>query len=235
MLEIIPAVDVLDGRVVRLRHGDYSQVTVYAEDPVAQARAFVEEGASLVHVVDLAGARSGSPDRALWFRLAEAGVAFQAGGGIRNAATARAVLDAGAARVVMGTAAVWSPRILAEVGDVDRVVAAVDVKADRATGSGWLDEGRELSQVLDGLAGAGVGRMLVTGIGRDGTMEGPEQELLERAVDDGRFAVIASGGVGALDDLRVIASLGCEAAIVGRALYERRFTLTDALAIGSSR
>lgn len=233
MLQIIPAVDVLDGRVVRLLHGDYSQVTVYAEDPVTQARAFVETGAPLVHVVDLAGARSGDPDRVLWSRLGEAGVRFQVGGGIRDAETAKAAFDAGASRVVMGTAAVWNPRTLAEVDDVDRVVAAVDVRGDRATGAGWLDEGRDLGQVLDGLAGVGVRRVLVTGIGRDGTMEGPEQELLGRVVGDGRFLVIASGGVGTLDDLGVIAALGCEAAIVGRALYEGRFTLIEALAVGS--
>ena len=229
MLEIIPAVDVLDGRVVRLLHGDYDNVTVYHEDPVAQARQWVERGAPLVHVVDLEGARTGRPDQALWHGLADAGIPFQVGGGLRTVESARAALDAGAARVVMGTAAVWDPQVLAAVGDPARVVAAVDVRGGRATGAGWLDEGKDLGAVLDGLAGAGVERMLVTGIGRDGTMEGPELELTRSVVDDGRFAVIGSGGVGTLEDLRKVADIGCEALIVGRALYEQRFTLEEAI------
>jgi phosphoribosylformimino-5-aminoimidazole carboxamide ribotide isomerase len=233
MLQIIPAVDVLDGRVVRLMHGDYGRVTVYAEDPTVQARAWVDRGAPLVHVVDLAGARSGEPDVALWESLAAAGVPFQVGGGIRTAELARRALDAGASRVVLGTAAVWSPEILAQVEAPDRVVAAVDVRAGRATGAGWLDEGRDLASVLDGLASVGCRRMLVTGIGRDGTMAGPETELLATVVADGRFAVIASGGVGSLADLVAVAELGCEAVIVGRALYEGRFTLEAALDLRS--
>lgn len=230
MVQIIPAVDVLNGRVVRLMHGDYDRVTVYADDPVAQARSWADQGAALVHVVDLAGAKSGEPDVALWASLAAAGVTFQVGGGIRTADLARRALDAGAARVVMGTAAVWEPEILAGVGDLGNVVAAVDVKGGRATGAGWLDEGRAVPDVLDGLAAVGCERMLVTGIGRDGTMEGPETDLLRTVLGDGRFAVIASGGVGTLEDLQTVAALGCEGVIVGRALYERRFTVADAIA-----
>lgn len=233
MPQIIPAVDVLEGRVVRLMHGDYERVTVYAEDPVAQAREWMEQGAALVHVVDLLGAKSGMPDAALWESMSAAGVRFQVGGGIRTAETARRALGCGAERVVMGTAAVWDPHILAEVGEPGSVVAAVDVRGGRATGAGWLDEGRALDEVLDGLAGAGCTRMLVTGIGRDGTMEGPETDLLRGVVGDGRFAVIASGGVGTLDDIAVIDDLGCEAVIVGRALYEGRFTVSQAISISS--
>lgn len=227
---VIPAVDVLGGRVVRLLRGSYDEVTVYGDDPVGTARAWIDAGAPLVHVVDLEGARSGSPDRSLWERLAEAGVPFQVGGGIRTAETARAALAAGAARVVMGTAAVWSPELLAAVGSPRRVVAAVDVRDGRATGAGWLDEGRDIAPVLDGLAAAGVGRLLVTGIGSDGTMEGPETALVRRVVADGRFAVIASGGVGSVDDVAALARLGCEGVVVGRALYEGRIVLADAIA-----
>lgn len=230
MVQIIPAVDVLNGRVVRLMHGDYDRVTVYADDPVAQARNWIDQGAALVHVVDLAGAKSGEPDVAMWASLAAAGVTFQVGGGIRTSDLALRALEAGATRVVMGTAAVWEPEILARVGDPEKVVAAVDVKGGRATGAGWLDEGRAMPDVLDGLAAVGCERMLVTGIGRDGTMEGPETDLLRTVVDDGRFAVIASGGVGTLEDLQSVAVLGCEAVIVGRALYEGRFTVADAIA-----
>lgn len=233
-MQVIPAVDVLEGRAVRLLEGDFGRATVYGADPVAQARLWQEQGASLVHVVDLEGARSGDPDRTLWRAMAAAQVRFQVGGGIRTAALAGAALAAGAERVVMGTAAVWHPEILAAVAPAERVVAAVDVRGDRATGAGWLDDGRSLDEVLDGLARHRVGRILVTGISRDGTMEGPEMSLLAAVVADGRFAVVASGGVGTLDDLRAVRDLGCEAVIVGRALYEGRFTLPAALAAAAA-
>jgi phosphoribosylformimino-5-aminoimidazole carboxamide ribotide isomerase len=229
MLEIIPAVDVLDGNVVRLMHGDYERVTVYGEDPVAQSLEWMRQGAKLVHVVDLEGARSGEPDSSLWARLADAGVAFQVGGGIRTAEIAEQALDAGADRVVLGTAAVWDPEILGRISNPSRVVAAVDVRGGRATGGGWLDEGRNLDDVLDGLSSAGIRRLLVTGIERDGTMEGPSTDVLLSTVRHGGFSVIASGGVGQLQDLDVIDRLGCEAVIVGRALYEGRFEVSDAI------
>lgn len=230
MLEIIPAVDVLDGNVVRLMHGDYERVTVYSDDPVAQCQEWMGQGARLVHVVDLDGARTGEPDGVLWRTLSDAGIDFQVGGGIRTAKTADLALESGARHVVMGTAAVWDPEILGAVTDPARVVAAVDVRDGRATGAGWLDEGRDLDDVLADLETVGIRRLLVTGIERDGTMEGPATGLLERALEGGRFSVIASGGVGELEDLRAIESLGCEAVIVGRALYEHRFTVGEAIA-----
>jgi phosphoribosylformimino-5-aminoimidazole carboxamide ribotide isomerase len=229
MLQIIPAVDVLDGKVVRLMHGDYERVTVYGEDPVAQALEWMRQGAELVHVVDLEGARSGAPDESLWRRLADGGVAFQVGGGIRTAEIASRALEAGARRVVLGTAAVWDPEILGRISDPARVVAAVDVRGGKATGAGWLDEGKNLTDVLDGLSAAGIGRLLVTGIERDGTMEGPSTDVLLAALRHGGFSIIASGGVGLLPDLDVIQRLGCEAVIIGRALYEGRFEVSDAI------
>lgn len=228
-MQIIPAVDVLDGNVVRLMHGDYDRVTIYGDDPVAQSREWMRQGAELVHVVDLEGARSGDPDGALWERLAEAGVAFQVGGGIRSTEIAERALSAGAKRVVLGTAAVWDPAVLSRISDLSRVVAAVDVRGGRATGAGWLDEGRDLPAVLEGLSEVGVRRLLVTGIERDGTMEGPSTDVLLTALRHGGFSVIASGGVGQLQDLDVIQRLGCEAVIVGRALYEGRFDVSEAV------
>ena len=230
MLEIIPAVDVLDGRVVRLLHGDYEQVTTYAEDPVDQCLRWVDQGARRVHVVDLEGARSGEPDESLWRDLGAAGITFQVGGGIRSAAIAERALRAGADRVVMGTAAVWDPRALVGVSDPSRVVAAIDVREGRATGAGWLDEGRRVEEVLTDLEGLGIERLLVTGIERDGTMEGPATDLLRLALDGNRFSIIASGGVGSLEDLDAVAALGCEAVVIGRALYEDRFTVSEAIA-----
>lgn len=230
MLSIIPAVDVLNGAVVRLMHGSYDEVTVYSDDPIGICRQWMDQGADLIHVVDLDGARTGDPDQSLWDRLAEAGIEFQIGGGIRSADLAERALAAGASRVVLGTAAVWEPVLLAQIAEIDRVVAAVDVRAGRATGAGWLDEGRDLSSVLNELHAVGVGRLLVTGIDKDGTMDGPSLELLERVKQSAGFSIIASGGVGGLGDLDALAALGLEAVVVGRALYEGRFDVTEAIA-----
>jgi phosphoribosylformimino-5-aminoimidazole carboxamide ribotide isomerase len=233
-VQLIPAVDVLDGRVVRLMHGDYDRVTVYADDPVAQAAAFCAEGAELVHVVDLAGARDGVASEDLWRRLAAAGVPFQVGGGIRNAAAAERAVTAGAQRAVLGTAAVWQPDVLeATVRTIgaDRVVAALDVRDGKATGAGWLDEGKALPDVVVSVVEAGVRRALVTGIGRDGTMRGPDLDVIAAVRAAGpELAVIGSGGVGELDDVVVLAQAGVDGAIIGRALYEGRFTVSEALA-----
>jgi len=229
---VIPAVDVLDGKVVRLLRGSFAEVTVYGHDPVAVAAGWIEGGADLVHLVDLEGARSGRPDRSLWQRFAAAGIPFQVGGGIRDAATARSALDMGAARVVLGTAAVWNPQILSEVGNPERVMAAVDVAGGEARGEGWEEKGLSLEDVLAGLQTNCVNRMLVTSISRDGTMAGPDLTLIQRVKQLApEMALIASGGVGELSDLRKLADAGCEAAIVGRAIYENRFTLEEARAI----
>ena len=229
---VIPAVDMLDGRVVRLRQGRYDEVTVYAEDPAEQLMSWGAQGAQIVHVVDLAGARDGTGDRTTWKRLGATGVPFQIGGGIRTLEAAAAVIAAGAARVVLGTAAVWDPelaaRIVASVG-ADQVVAAIDVRGGKATGAGWLDEGRDLGDVLRDLREAGVVRALATGIATDGTLAGPDLALLEEVIALAPdLALIASGGVGSLEDVTTVATLDVEAAIVGRALYDGRFTFAEA-------
>jgi phosphoribosylformimino-5-aminoimidazole carboxamide ribotide isomerase len=235
--EVIPAVDVLDGRVVRLQRGDYEQVTVYGEDPVAQALQFGAEGASRVHVVDLAGARDGSHAVDLWMSLGAAGVEFQVGGGIRTAATAEVAVGAGAGRVVIGTAAVWEPRALAGIVQAvgpERVVIAIDVREGRATGAGWRDDGRDLDAVLDQVQAAGAIRALVTGIARDGTMAGPDVELLRQTIALAPdLRIIASGGVGTLADLAELVTLDVEGAIVGRAVYEGVFSVPEAIAATS--
>lgn len=232
---VIPAVDVLDGRVVRLRQGRYDDVTVYADDPAEMVRSWVDQGARIVHVVDLGGARDGAGDRALWRRLGSTGLPFQLGGGIRSRTDAEELMAAGASRAVLGTAAVWDTEVVQEVVEAvgsEAVVAAVDVRQGRATGAGWRDEGRDVEAVVADLVTAGVGRALVTGISGDGMLTGPDTSILEtvRAVAP-QMALIASGGVGSLDDLVAVAELRVEAAIVGRALYDDRFTFADAAAI----
>ena len=233
--EIIPAVDVLDGRVVRLERGEYDAVTVYGDDPSRTAAEWMGAGAPRVHVVDLAGARDGVHSVDLWRRLAGAGVTFQVGGGIRDAATAAAAVAAGAERVVTGTAAVWNPdevRAMVDAVGAKRVVVAVDVRDGRALGAGWRDRGKPVDAVIADVVAGGVERVLVTGIARDGMKSGPDTDLLDRvAALAPDLAVIASGGVGSLADVTALAASGAEGVIVGRALYDGAFTYAEALGV----
>ena len=231
-MEVIPAVDVLDGAVVRLRRGDYGEVTRYGDDPAEAVGRWGGEGAALVHVVDLAAARSGRGDPGLWARVAEAGVPFQAAGGIRDAAAAERAAAAGAARVIVGTAAIWDPEVLAgivaEVGGA-RVVGAVDVRDGRARGAGWEDEGRPVDAVVEEMAAAGVGRLMVTGISRDGTMAGPDLALQRRAAGGAPVPVIASGGVGTLEHLVEGVTEGHASAVLAASIFHFGiFTIREA-------
>lgn len=233
-MQVIPAVDVLDGKVVRLRQGRFDDATVYGSDPVAVAKSWMDDGADLVHVVDLNGARNGIPDRQLWTALADADLAFQIGGGIRSAEIGRKALAAGATRVVLGTAAVWNPEtagvLVAEFGP-ERVVAAVDAKEGLATGSGWEGEGRPVANVCLDLADVGIAWILATGIERDGMLTGPDTNLLSEVRSAApAVKLIASGGVGSLGDIEALALAGFEAVVTGRALYEGRFSLNQAMA-----
>lgn len=233
-MHVIPAIDVLDGSVVRLHRGDFDSKTVYRDDPAVQLGEFAALGADLVHVVDLEAARTGRSTPGLWDALGAAGVPFQAGGGIRDAATARRVIDAGATRVVVGTAAVWDQALLegivAGVG-AERVVAALDVRDGRARGAGWIDEGRPLPEVMTAISDAGVGAVLVTSVVKDGTLAGPDLSLLKTVSRAAGWEVTASGGIGRLSDITALVGLGLWGVIVGRALYERRFTLPEAFAV----
>lgn len=238
-MELLPAVDVLDGRVVRLHQGDYERATDYGADIVGQASAWMHDGARMVHVVDLDGARHGRPSIDLWHALGDAGIPFQVGGGIRTVADARNAVTAGALRVMMGTAAVWEPDVLAgavaELG-ADAVMASVDVSSGRARGAGWRDDGQDVESVLEGCQAAGIIRYLVTAVSRDGTMTGPDLELIRTVqVFAPEAAILAAGGIGALEDLRSLAELGIEGAVIGRALYEGAFTLRAALEVIAER
>jgi phosphoribosylformimino-5-aminoimidazole carboxamide ribotide isomerase len=230
-VKVIPAIDVLDGAVVRLQKGEYEKVTRYGDEPVAVAGDLVAAGADLIHVVDLAAARSGVALPGLWTDLGAAAIPFQAAGGIRTAVHAEAALGAGAQRIVSGTAVVWNAVALAAMVAMagDRLVAAVDVKDGRAVGSGWTDGGRALEAVLDDLVAAGVARLMVTAVATDGMLTGPDLPLLEEMLARMETPIIASGGVGTLADIRAVRDLGAEAIVVGRALYEGRFTLGEAI------
>jgi phosphoribosylformimino-5-aminoimidazole carboxamide ribotide isomerase len=234
-MELIPAIDLLGGRVVRLFKGDYQRVTVYAEDALAEAARFRDAGAERLHVVDLEGARGGE---GLHLALIESivrstSLRVQVGGGVRSAAVARRWLDAGADRVVVGTAVVrepeWVRALAEEVGP--RVVAALDARDGEVRVAGWLEgTGRDVREVARGCDAWGIGAILFTDIGRDGTGEGPAVEATAALQAGLRCDVIASGGIGRLEHLADLARAGVRAAVCGRALYEGAFDYASGVA-----
>jgi phosphoribosylformimino-5-aminoimidazole carboxamide ribotide isomerase len=238
--EPIPAIDIRDGRCVRLVQGDYGRETVYGDDPAEMARHWQAEGARRLHVVDLDAARSGRRDNAARIRrvLAAVDIPVQVGGGVRSLDTARALLADGVDRVVVGSALAEEPARAAEWVDAlssPRLVVAVDARAGRVAVHGWL-ETTELDTVSFArhLTLAGVERVLYTDIGRDGMLSGPDLDGTRALVDQAGLHVLGSGGVASVEHLRALASVGAEGAIIGTALYDGRLALGDALAIGSS-
>jgi phosphoribosylformimino-5-aminoimidazole carboxamide ribotide isomerase len=217
-IEVIPAVDVLGEEAVRLHQGDYDAVVERADDPVALARRWANAGARRIHLVDLDGARSGRVRPEL-VRAVASGVAIpvQASGGIRSLDDALSLLDAGADRVIVGTAAWPDPGPWAEaLGPA--LVVALDVRDGTVRTAGWTAEsGLSVENALARAVAAGVERMLVTAIERDGTLGGPNLELVAAAVDSG-IRILAAGGVRSVDDVDALGAAGVEAAIVGRAL-----------------
>ena len=234
-MRFIPAIDILDGRAVRLQKGDYGKVSDYG-DPAEIAGCWARTGVSGIHVVDLEAARGGRRQVESLGRLAASGVSFQLGGGIRTAEDAVAAIEGGASAVVVGSAftsqAGGASAICSSIGP-DRVVAAVDVKDGRARGSGWTDAGLPLDDVVRRVVDLGVPTALVTGIERDGMLTGPDTGLLEQVHDMApSLGLIASGGVSSLDDLGTLAQTpGVVAVVSGRALYEGRFSVDEALEV----
>ena len=235
----IPAIDILDGNGVRLTRGDYDEVTIYADDPVELAREWAAQGAELLHVVDLDGARDGAPrNAALIQELSSAcGIPVQVGGGIRDLAAVGLLLESGVDRVVIGTAAVTDPDFLEEaLGSFgpERFVVALDTRGGMVSLSGWVEESDLTAADLAGqLTARGVERFLVTAIEVDGTMEGPDLELLASVSTHTPVPLIASGGIGSLKDLidlRGLPNANIEGVILGKALYEKAFSLQEATA-----
>ena len=235
--EIIPALDLRRGRVVRLRHGEFSRETIYGDDPVSVARRWVAEGAKRLHVVDLDGARSGRPEQTsiITALVHESAVPVQVAGGLRDAGAIRTTLDAGADRVVLGTILTETPETArALVGEFGsrRLVAALDVRDGQVVGRGWASGAplRPLRETFRALVDAGVETFAVTAIARDGTLEGPDLALLRtvRRLAP-RVDVIASAGIRSIEDLVDVAEAGAVGAIVGTALYEGHLSLRDAL------
>jgi phosphoribosylformimino-5-aminoimidazole carboxamide ribotide isomerase len=235
---LYPAIDIRGGHAVRLLQGDYDRETAYDADPVDAALRWAEEGAQYLHVVDLDGARAGEPvNLGVVRRIAEA-VPFpiQVGGGLRNADCVAEVLRAGAERVVIGTAALRDPEFLDEMlaHYGDRVVVSVDARDGKVSLAGWTTTSDlDVAETVASLGERGVERFLCTAIEVDGTMAGPAIDELNRIAAATPAQVIASGGVGDLSDLEALArdtAANVEGAIVGRALYERRFGIAEAVA-----
>ncbi len=239
-MDLYPAIDLRGGQCVRLYQGDFAQETVYGDDPAAQARLFADAGASWIHVVDLDAARTGEPvNRPVIAGIASSvSVPIQTGGGVRDDASAEALLRAGVRRVVIGTAALDDPvwaRSLA-IRFPGQVALGLDVRGREVAVRGWVEgSGRMLADVAEEFDDAGFAALIVTQINVDGAGTGPDIQLYGELLETVETDVIASGGVGDAEHLRALAALGqetrpLEGAIVGKALYDGSLTIDDALA-----
>jgi phosphoribosylformimino-5-aminoimidazole carboxamide ribotide isomerase len=239
-VELYPAIDLRNGRCVRLKQGDYAAETVYDDDPVAVARRFAAAGARWIHVVDLDAARTGEPANLATVEAICAAVPsrVQAGGGVRSASAAGALLASGVARVVVGTAAVEQPALVEELCAFHpgQVAVGLDARGRDVAVRGWEESaGADLVELATRFDVAGAAALVVTEIGRDGMLAGPDVDQLAAVLGATGLAVIASGGVATLADLVVLRDLRVgerapAGAIVGTALYEGRFTVEEALA-----
>jgi phosphoribosylformimino-5-aminoimidazole carboxamide ribotide isomerase len=232
---LLPAIDIRRGRAVRLRQGDFGDETIYADDPLEAGRSWAEAGAQMLHVVDLDGALEGKPVSLQHLEriAAELGLPVQYGGGLRTLESVDAALEAGADRVVMGTAALRDPDLLDAA--VERhggsIVVGVDARGGRVSVAGWTETGEESAEeVVSRLDARGVTRFVYTDVDRDGMLGGPDLDGLLRVSEATAGEVVCSGGIGTIDDLRAVAGLGLRnltGVISGKALYEGRFTVAE--------
>jgi len=244
-VKLYPAIDILGGNAVRLSKGDFGASKVYDEDPLAAARAFAAAGASALHVVDLDGARSGEPVNLEHLRriAAETGLPVQYGGGLRSARAIEQARAAGAARVILGTAAFSDPQLLRgalERHGAERVIVSVDARGGRVATEGWTaTSGQDAAAAIAALLSSGVRELVYTDVDRDGMLEGPDLERLRAlaaptaSTGSLEAKLIYSGGIGSLADLEALAALrlpSLDGVIVGKALYEGRFTVPQAQA-----
>ncbi|MEN9714485.1 MAG: hypothetical protein RLZZ164_1149 [Actinomycetota bacterium] len=239
-LELLPAVDVADGKAVRLTQGEAGSETDYGS-PVEAAMTWVEAGAEWIHLVDLDAAFGRGDNRSVISEVvaAASSVKIELSGGIRDDASLEAALEAGATRVNLGTAALenpeWTERVIAKFGD--QIAVGLDVRGTTLAARGWTKEGGDLFEVLARLEQAGCARYVVTDVTKDGTLRGPNLELLRQVMQHTDKPVVASGGISSLDDIRDLRALvdaGLEGAILGKSLYAGKFTLQEALAIASA-
>jgi len=243
-MQIIPAIDLLDGQCVRLHQGDYDQVTRFSDDPVAQALAWQHQGAERLHLVDLDGARTGEPvnDRVVRAITSALAIPVQLGGGVRSVDRAEALLAYGLDRVILGTVALEQPDLVRQLATrhPGRIVVGIDARDGLVATRGWLESSAVAATSLAAsFEGSGVAALITTDIATDGNLAGPNLGFLRAMAQASSIPVIASGGVGDLADLLSLLSLaplGVEGVIVGRALYDGRVDLAEALqAIGPRR
>jgi phosphoribosylformimino-5-aminoimidazole carboxamide ribotide isomerase len=239
-MELWPAIDLRGGKCVRLLQGDYDRETVFGDDPVAMAGQFVAAGAKRLHIVDLDGAKAGEPSQAdLVARMVAAtGVPCQLGGGVRTLETARAYLDAGVTRVVVGSVAIEQPDLLVELARTfpGRVVLGLDARDGRVAVRGWLETSPLTAiDVARRHATLPLAAIVYTDIATDGMLSGPNLAALEEMVAAVPLPIVASGGVASADDIRRVATTGSAGCIVGRALYAGRVTIPEALSAAGER
>jgi phosphoribosylformimino-5-aminoimidazole carboxamide ribotide isomerase len=233
---LYPAIDILDGRAVRLVQGDFEESTVYRDSPLEAARAWVEAGARCLHVVDLDGARTGSPKSLEHLEQITRAlpVPVQYGGGLRSLAAVRDALRAGAERVILGTAAYADLDFLDDVLAAyrERIIVSVDTRQGNVSTSGWQHTTQMPAEsVIERMQHRGVRSFVYTNVDRDGMLEGPDLDEVRRIAEVVRGRFLYSGGIGSLDDLRALAALrlvNLAGVIVGKALYERRFAIDEA-------
>ena len=240
-LELLPAVDVADGKAVRLTQGEAGSETDYGS-PVEAALTWIKAGAEWIHLVDLDAAFGRGDNRAVIAEVVASAksVKIELSGGIRDDASLDAALEAGATRVNLGTAALedpsWTARVIEKYGDA--IAVGLDVRGTTLAARGWTQEGGDLFEVLARLEDAGCARYVVTDVTKDGTLKGPNLELLRQVMQKTSKPVVASGGISSLQDIRDLRALvgeGLEGAILGKSLYAGKFTLEEALAIASAR
>ena len=233
-MDIIPAIDIKDGKCVRLYQGDFARVTVYDHDPPAVARRWVEQGARMLHVVDLDGAKAGYPVNAdaILAIVQAVDVPVQIGGGLRDEKAVLAALGLGVARVVLGTAAVEQPDLVARLVERygEEIAVGVDARDGIVATAGWTEQAQVAApELIDHMAAIGVRRFIYTDISRDGTLTEPNYAATAALVRPDGPAIIASGGVGKLEHLLRLSTIGVEAVVVGRALYTGDLSLLEAL------
>jgi phosphoribosylformimino-5-aminoimidazole carboxamide ribotide isomerase len=236
---LYPAIDILEGQAVRLPQGDFADPTVYDADPVAAARAWADDGARFLHVVDLDGARQGRPVNLEHVEkiAREVGLPLQLGGGLRSLPDVRDALRAGASRVILGTAAYTDVEFLDEVLAAfgDRVIVSVDVRGGKVSSAGWTEQTQmPAADVIERLQKRGVRQFVYSSIERDGMLSGPDLDEVGRVSETVRGRFLYSGGVSSVDDLRALAglrTLNLAGVIVGKALYERRFGVAEGQAV----
>lgn len=240
-MQVIPAIDLRGGKCVRLYQGDYAQETVYSDDPIKTALRWVDMGATRLHIVDLDGARDGSPaNLAAVERIASSvDVPLHLGGGIRDRHIARAAIDAGVSRIMLGTAAVEDAdlirNLLREFG-AESIIVSVDAKDGKVALRGWTEGTSALAtELVSDMAALGVKRFLYTDISRDGTLTEPNFDGVSALVNQDDIHIIAAGGIASIAHLEQLAEIGAEAAIVGRAIYTGDIDLQAAIAtVGNS-